>query len=185
MRSGKYVSVDINLIEYDDLHSSECKSRKFKDQLIKNSVMNSSTLGPIQMPLIPMLVCSDCGAAFVMPGFEAWVEEMLARGFVAQNGVLSKKQLRFLRQHFELTQEQVATLTGVPDRHEISKMESSTSDRTMDLDKQLRLKLHYAERLHFEDINELFKIATPLDKPIEIDPSWISADAIKKQFKLG
>lgn len=168
--------------DYSDLHLKENCKGKFELGFVTNSFLDSTSLGPIKIPAIPMVRCEKCEAAFIVPGFEEWVEVLIADNLVLSNGVLTKKQLRFLRQFLDLTQDELAKMIGVADRHEIAKMESESSQRQMDLDKQLRAKMIYAKLLDLTDSNKLLELANLVETPIKITPQWFDEEEIRKKF---
>lgn len=182
MKSGRNVQVHIDLADYNDLHLSDNCRGAFRPSFVGGSYLDSSVLGPIQVPVIPMIRCENCGASFITPGFEEWIEGQIADHLVRHNGLLSKQQLRFLRQHFDLTQDQVARLLGIADRHEVAKMESPKNPRQMDPDKQLRLKLHYAKFSDGINVNDILALAEPTEAPIKIDQNWFDIDEIRRRF---
>src|SRR5260221_12711373 len=78
-----------------------------------NTFYSSSALGPIRLPCLPQVMCHQCGAAYTVPGFEEWVDNIIVRHLVLSKESLDKKQVKFLRQHFGFTQDDLAEKIGV------------------------------------------------------------------------
>lgn len=178
----KVTNVNIHSGQYADAHSMSDCNGTFGLTFRKNGVLDSTGLGPIRISAIPMVSCPVCRASYVAPGFEDWIETMIAESLILSPGLLTKPQLRFLRQSFDYTQAELANLIGVADKHEIAKMESPNSVRTMDPDKQLRLKLIYAGRLDLKEVEKLISLALPNDQWASVDLSFLKEADIRQMF---
>jgi DNA-binding XRE family transcriptional regulator len=178
----------INLDEYTNAHKDlECKG-KFKLEVVSNVLLPVGALGPIRIPAVLMAICKTCESAYLVPGFREFLEVMIATQLVLSKDMLSKTQIKFLRQHFDLTQEELAHKIGIPDRHTFSKMESDSSPRTMSLETQIIMKVLFAKMLGIQDIEKVYALVENRDDSAvaEIDPSSLpSVDEVKKLLKAA
>jgi DNA-binding XRE family transcriptional regulator len=148
----------IDLKDYENAHRDlECKGQ-FKLEIIHNPLVPVGALGPLRVPAVLMAVCKKCGSAYLVPGFRHSLELAIATQLVLSHEMLSKSQIKFLRQHFDLTQEELALKIGIPDRHTFSKMESESSPRTMSLETQIIMKLLFANMLGIKDSAKLYSL---------------------------
>jgi len=92
--------------------------------------------------------------------------------------------LKFLRKHFELTQEQIGEHLEI-DRYEISKMESIKSERIMNSNTQLRLKLYYAEKLGIKDADLIYNLNRLKNNPVDIQKILPDKQLIKEIFFIA
>src|ERR1017187_1648812 len=141
-------SSKVDTRSYERAHANRNCKGSFQLGFTIEAFYSSSALGPIKLPCIPQIMCHQCGAAYTVPGFEEWVEEIIVRNLVLSKEGLNKKQVKFLRQYFEYTQETLAEKIGLAGgKSELSKMETESSPRNMSADTQVRMKLHFAKLL--------------------------------------
>ncbi len=194
MASGNKMKIEVKLLghidlrKYSDAHKDlDCKG-KFKLEVVNNPLLPVGALGPIRVPAVLMAVCKDCKTAFLVPGFRESLELMIATQLALSKEMLSKPQIKFLRQHFDLTQEALALKIGIPDRHTFSKMESITSPRTMSLETQVIMKLLFAKILGIKEAEKLYSLVENRDDNAvaEIDSSALpSEEDVKKLLDAG
>jgi len=181
-------SFKVNLRSYERAHVSRKCVGSFRIGFTIDAFYSSSALGPIKLPCIPQVMCHECGAAYTVPGFEEWIEEVIVRHLVLSKEGLNKKQVKFLRQYFGYTQEELAEKIGLAGgKSELSKMETESSMRSMSPDKQVRMKLHFAKLLKIKDADKLF-IVNEIDdsKTVQVDPHWFPGKKeLEKKFKTG
>lgn len=162
MNSGKTnivkLNIKINFNDFVEAHKDPQCRGQWQCTIITGKTFTLDALGPIPVPLIPLITCHTCGTSFELPKFRSAIEELIAKNLVESNKILSKKQIRFLRLYFDLTQETLANQIGVADRHEMAKIESEKSERTLDTDRQVRLKLFCARLLKIKDAEVLYRI---------------------------
>lgn len=114
------------------------------------------------------------------------VEELIASKLVLSKGLLDKKQLKFLRQHFDLSQEKLSELLGIGDRFYMSKLESRNSDLQMPADVQFKLKVLYAKMLEINSAESIYSLLDQQDTYIKLAPEDLPpAQEIKKRFAVG
>lgn len=182
------LSGHVSLEEYADAHKNlDCKG-KFKFEVVNNPHFPIGALGPIRVPAVLMVMCKECETAFLVPGFRESLEMMIATQLVLSKEMLSKPQIKFLRQHFDLTQQELASKIGIPDRHTFSKMESTTSPRTMSLETQIIMKLLFAKMLGIKDAEKLYSLVENRDdnSVAKIDSSALpSEEDLKKLLKAA
>jgi DNA-binding XRE family transcriptional regulator len=150
----------INVREFDGMHRDEACKGEWKITITSGPARRFTldALGPVPVPLIPLVTCHECHTSYEVPKFREFVEEIIARHLVTSKEALTKKQIRFLRLFFNQTQEELASHIGVADRHEMAKMESEKSERTLGADRQVRLKLHCAKLLKLVELNQIFEL---------------------------
>ncbi len=182
MKSGSKQVYKINLEDYEAYHESDDCEGKFVPAVTLNGLYDSSALGPVKLPIIPQFRCAKCGAAVLAEGFNEWIEKILAHNLLISHGSLSKKQIKFLRQHFGFSQEKLGQRLGI-DKHEMSKFESSQfSNRVMDIDKQLRLRLIFAELIGIKEIDKLYQLASTKDSAVDVNKIVPTKEEIEQQF---
>lgn len=190
MKSGKALLVTlnskINLAEYDNAHSDlNCKG-KWQFNVCRNIPYNVDVLGIVQVPLVPFIACPECKASYLMPGFEELLDKTLAFQLIANKKILTPNQIRFLRIAFDLTQQDVSDFLEIQ-RTYYSKTESTKGNVALSPDKQVRLKLFYAEKLGIKDVDLLYKmiqIDSSLESPrIHIDEEEFESD-VKEALHL-
>jgi DNA-binding XRE family transcriptional regulator len=179
--------VNINLNDYKNAHADlECDG-KWGVLVQANAFYTESCLGPIKLPAIAYVQCQKCKATYMAPEFRDLIEETIVRHLVFQQNTLAKKQIKFLRQYFDLTQEDLARKLGIADKHEISKMESENAQtKVMSTDSQIRFKIKCAEWLGVKDIDSIFKINDDVkeDGVVAIKPSWFpDKETVEKVLK--
>lgn len=170
MKSGNQLwqkTIQRILKEYEDAHvDMNCKG-KFEFKEIHNTRFSVGALGPIQAAVLPMIVCESCESAYTFPGFEELVSQVIAKRLILSPEILTKKQIRFLRQHFNLSQESLAKKIGIPDKYTLSKYESESSIRHMEANTQLRMKICYAKMLDIKEAAKIYEL-------VEIDENKIA-----------
>lgn len=131
----------------DGLHDDDCDGGKFQ-LVVEPGYYTKSALGPIELSHIPFFVCNSCGAKYMAPKFDEWVESSIAERLIFSDFYLTKKEWKFLRHYFGLSQEKVGELLGI-DKHEVSKFESRKfPEKNYILSKQVQLKGKYATLMH-------------------------------------
>ena len=173
MRSGKKIKkkIEVHLKDYQDAHiDHECKG-KFKLGFAVGGYYEGTALGPIRVPCLLMVECSKCGAIYHISSFTDIIERIIATNLVISKELLSKKHIKFLRQYFDMTQEDLGKLLKI-DRFEISKMESSKPSRVMSPDKQIVMKIKFAKMLKIKDAESLYEITDYDDKEAVIKEEW-------------
>ena len=140
------------------MHRDRACEGKWDVTFTLRSKFTLDAIGPIDVPVIPLVTCHECQTSLEVPGFRSFVENIVARHLVESKQSLDKKQIKFLRLFFDLTQDEFAKNIGLADKHEMSKVESASSSRTLDIDKQVRLKLFSAKQLKIKDTEKLYGI---------------------------
>jgi DNA-binding XRE family transcriptional regulator len=150
----------INMRDFDGMHRDEDCKGTWMVTVTSGPARRFTldALGPVPVPLIPLVTCHHCKTSYEIPKFRDFVEEIIARHLITSKEALTKKQIRFLRMYFNLTQEQLAHHIGVADRHEMAKMESEKSERNLGADRQVRLKLHGAKLLKIANLSQIFEL---------------------------
>lgn len=115
-------------------------------------------LGPVQVHWIPLITCHTCKTSYELPKFREFIERLIAEHLVRSRESLSKRQIRFLRLFFDQTQEEFASRIGVADKHEMSKIESEQTERTLGADRQVRLRLYCAKLLQIKDLDAIYAV---------------------------
>lgn len=174
MKSGKRITLiwkeKFDSKDYRDAHKNADCNGEFKFKTIQNDVISLGPLGLFNLPVAPYLVCEKCEAAFIAPGFVKGFEKFLAIKMVLSPHLLMKRQLRFLRVHLGLSQQEVADILGATDRQYIQKTESDKYERQLGPDKQVRLKIIYAEMLGIKDLQQIYQISKSIeDTPLKTD----------------
>ena len=176
-----------SLKEFSDMHADlNCKGH-FNITLTSNQRFTIDSLGPVLLPWIPMVTCHTCHTSYELPKFRVFIEHLIAHHLVTTKALLAKKQIKFLRLFFDKTQEEFALNIGVATKSDMSKFESEESGRTLDADRQIRLKLYCAKLLKIEEAKLLYdmhevddtKIA---DIPISIFPPEEQASKVMDSF---
>ena len=178
MKSGNPFTIQVeSQFSYDDYqnaHTDFSCSGSWSIKVCHHTPFNVDGLGIIQVPLIPFIVCSTCQASYVMPGFEEFLDKTLVFQLIANKKILASNQIRFLRLAFDLTQEDVAQFLKI-ERTYYSKTESLKGTVTLSPDKQVRLKLFYAQKLGIKDsalLYNMIQIDNAFEPPrIHIDES--------------
>ena len=113
-------------------------------------------LGIIMLPVMPVVACATCQSAYMVPGFEHFVELKIAYKLVVSPNILSPKEIRFLRLCFDITQQDVANFIQC-ERSYYAKCESQKSDtHRLSMDKQKILKFFYAEKLAIREFKKIY-----------------------------
>ena len=184
MAKKKNVTVEVDLSDYANQHSNPECSGKFEFSYTINAPYSGSALGVLRLSAVPMFVCHECQSGFIAPKFREWFEERVCEKLISAPGLLSKKQVKFLRQFLGLTQEELARKLGVADRHEFSKMESPKSQRILPEDKHFRLKLLAARFLGIKDAEKIFELnEAQSEKEVRLDSTAFFSEAeVRKAF---
>lgn len=181
MISGKsrHRNVHVNLDDYAALHSDSQCTGTFQPLVVPNTHLSMDGLGPVGVPLVPTIHCKICETTFITPGFQDFMEENLARFLITTPALINKRQAKFLRLFFGKTQEYVAKRICNSDRHYYNKLESLNSDHPLDADKQVRIKMLYAELMKIKDSGIFYAINGLSNKSpeAEIDPMRLKAAA--------
>ena len=128
-----------------------------------------------------MIECNKCGAVQYIPEFTDFLDHIIANNLVTSKGLLNKKQIKFLRQHFDLTQEELGKFLNT-DKYEISKMESLKSTRVMQPEKQVIMKLKFAKLLKIQQAETLYNLAESTDEEIKVKPDWFPKKSDVEKF---
>ncbi len=152
------LSVKIKLSSYEDSHqlAKACTGR-FNFVLLKDYIYTESVLGPVKLEVAPAILCKKCRAEFLAPQFSQWLEREISKKLILSNGILTKKQIKFLRLDFGFTQEELGERIGLR-KEQLAKMESASYPDHMSPDKQFRLKFHLAKILGIEDLSKLHDV---------------------------
>ena len=126
----------------------------------------------------PFVKCNKCAATFFAQGYEQWLKQLIAKMLLAQDGLLDKAELRFLRNIVGKTQKEMAGYLGW-NVDEYTKFESENSDRKLNLDRNARIKMIFADLLDIKDPELLRKLAyVNKDKKVEL-PKYIDSTEYK------
>lgn len=181
--SGRTIRTYFLSKDYEDAHLEEGCTGAFEYREIKDGILTLDAIGPVRLPFVPMAVCEKCHAAYEVNGFRAFVEGAIANSLVTSSAKLNKKQIRFLRLFLDMTQGEFAELIGVANRFEISKMESESSERELDADKQKILKIQCMRRLEIKDSEKIYGAIGTLDeRSLSNDETIVSESDIRKNF---
>ena len=178
------VRKNFNLDEFRNAHASNECGGKFVLQIVAPGDFTGSALGVVRVPWIPYVACQKCKASYLAPGFQEFIEAVIARALVFGSGMLTKPQLKFLRQHFDHTQEDFAKLAEISDRHEMSKFESEHfTTKTLSKESQVLLRLKLARLLGEKDSEHLIALADITAEPISTENLDLpTAEEIKRTF---
>jgi DNA-binding transcriptional regulator YiaG len=172
--------------DYKDAHQGRDCDGRWVPTFELNEFFPAGALGPIKVSCVPYIKCNKCKATFLAPGFQDFIEEVIASRLVLSKALLDKKQLKFLRQHFDLSQDRLSELLGVGDRFYMSKFESGNSAHQMPADVQFKLKVVYAKMLGIDSTDSIYALLEQLDSYAKITPEDLPrAQEIKKQFAFG
>jgi len=175
-----------SLEDYKNAHQNPRCTGQWHQIFNINDFYPAGALGPIRVPCIPYIQCEKCKAMFLVPGFQDFIEEVIAMALVLSKGLLDKKQLRFLRQYFDLSQDKLSEHLGVGDRFYMSKLESPSSDLQMSADVQFKLKVVYAKMLGIESTESIYGLLEQQDKYTKINPKDLPPEQdIRKKFAHG
>jgi len=163
-----------------DAHTDrDCKG-EFTFNVYRNVPSPIGALGDITLPAVPMYVCPDCEATYIDPSFRERAEKICAIALITSKALLGGNQLKFLRQYFDLSQEDFGGKVGI-DKFTVSRIESGA--RQMDPYKQVVLKMKLAKIVGYDDLNELLKIADIDDTRIaEINRTLFPSEKDLKNF---
>lgn len=140
--------------DFKDAHQSDACKGEFELVVLKDVPFNAGDLGLTTLPSAPFLKCKKCDAMYFAPKFEEIVNEMLAASLILEPKLLQGKQLRFLRVHASMSQQEIADFLGLTRPHYTVQEKTgglSASD-------QVRLKMLYAEKIGIDKVAELFLI---------------------------
>lgn len=169
----------------DGLHDQDCDKKNF-NFIIEPGHYTRSALGPIYLNAIPFFVCEKCGAKYIAPKFDEWLEREIAQKLILSDHFLTKKEWKFLRQFLGLSQQEVGTMLGI-DKFEISKFESrSYPHKNFATSKQIQLKGKYANLL-FPDmrltVKELRFLNTSEEKVSSLTEVSLDSKEIQEMYK--
>jgi hypothetical protein len=172
---------EVNLDDY--IHSEDECTGKFNLVKVKKVPVVLNSIGPIVLNDVPMLVCSKCESTFFLPEFEDFIAGIVAFKLITSHKLLNKKQIRFLRIHFEKTQAEVARIVLASDATHYSKMENPTFPGVvMSPSRQIFLKIYYAKQLKiFDEHGRSITDTEKLDENhfVEIKDGFISSKDIE------
>ena len=175
MKSGnqklKVKNFSFKLSDFDGMHRDRSCKGKFQLTFTTKKRFTIDALGPIAIPIIPLVTCHECRTSYEPPMFREFIETEIAKFLVTSKGMLSKKQIKFLRLFLDRTQEDFAKAIGVANKHDMSKIESENSERSLHADGQVRLKLYCARLLQIKDTEQLYAMADVEDSKVEIPSS--------------
>lgn len=176
----------LHMEDYKDAHQNQECTGQWGQIFNLNDFYPAGALGPIRVPCVPYIQCEKCKAMFLVPGFQDFIEEVIATTLVLSKGLLDKKQLKFLRQYFDLSQEKLSEHLGVGDRFYMSKLESEGSDLHMPADVQFKLKVIYAKMLGIDSTESIYGLLEQQDKYTKIVAEDLPREKdIKKQFAVA
>jgi hypothetical protein len=115
-------------------------------------------LGMAVVPMIPMIACPKCKAAYMLPGFLGFMEKSIAVQLIVSDRILMPSEIRFLRLTFDLTQQQVVDAIDAESVAYYSKCETGKPGFALSADKQVRLKVNYAAKLGIDRAEDYLKI---------------------------
>lgn len=167
------------------MHSKPGCKGEFTSIRETDAIVTFDAIGPQLVPHIPLIHCRKCGATYDYPTFREWLEQAIAIALVSSTKHLTKQQIKFLRLHFDKSQEEMAELVGVTDRHEYSKIESLKTDKMLSADKQVRLKILCAEMLGIKDSKVIYSVNRTLeDEAAEVSPEQLDMESDKRLLSL-
>lgn len=149
------VAVEISLSDYNKKHHvhADCTG-SFKVGIVLDSVYSGSALGPVRISAMPVIFCKECEVEYMPPKFADWLDGAIAINLIKSNKMLSKKQIKFLRLNFDLTQDELGEKLDLS-KSDLAKMESEKFERHMSADKQFRMKFLFAKMLEIEKLDDL------------------------------
>jgi transcriptional regulator with XRE-family HTH domain len=146
----------LNIEEYKNSHTPIDCDGKWEIKKLENIPYPLEAIGIISLPLAIVLQCPKCGATYFVPGFEEFVRRVIATQIVISSRPLGFSEIRFLRIMFGLTQKEVIEAIDLESVSYYSKCENGKEE--LSLDKQVRLKLHYACLLGIKNRNDYLTI---------------------------
>lgn len=115
-------------------------------------------LGTALIPMVPMIACPKCKAAYMLPGFLDFIEKSIAAQLIVSDRILLHNEVRFLRLSFGLTQQEVVDAIDAESVPYYSKCETGKAGFALSADKLVRLKLFYATKLGINRVEAYHKI---------------------------
>lgn len=190
MKSGSKLKIEVKSLgkfsihDYANAHKDWDCMGSFRLRLVHQPVLSIGALGPVKTPAALMVVCKNCEAAYILPEFQETIELAIATQLVLSREMLSKSQIRFLRQYFDLTQEELARKIGLADRHTFSKLESERTSRVMTPETQIIMKLLFAKLLGIKDADKLYSLIEEINDyaVTEINPAELPSEKEVKQL---
>lgn len=183
MKSGKKLTVKYHdrfkMADYDNAHRETGCAGKFGVIVKQDVPYPVSALGIIVVPVIPFIHCPTCGAAYVPDSYRLFLDRVLAVQIMTSGNILSPDQIKFLRMVFDLNQSAVAKAIQVT-RSYYSKTENKTSEERLGEDKQIRLKLFYAQKMGIKDPEAIYRLAQIGSEPRPIN---LNGDELKKEIR--
>jgi hypothetical protein len=123
-----------------------------------NSPYPLDCLGAVILPMVPMIACPVCKAAYMLPGFLEFVEKSIATTLIVSDRILLSNEIRFLRVTFDLTQQEVVDAIDAESVSYYSKCETGKPGIALASDKQVRLKVFYATKLGINRAEDYHRI---------------------------
>lgn len=123
-----------------------------------NSPYPLDCLGTVILPMVPMIACPACKAAYMLPGFLDFVEKSIATTLIVSDRILLPNEMRFLRITFDLTQQEVVDAIDAESVSYYSKCETGKPGVALASDKQVRLKVFYATKLGINRAEDYHRI---------------------------
>jgi hypothetical protein len=194
MKSGNTSVIEfranVNLKDFEKMHGDRNCAGQWQITITIGPTVRFAidALGPVHVPWIPLATCHTCKTSYELPKFRHFIEHTIARHLVTDKGLLTKRQIRFLRLFFNQTQEEFAPRIGVANKHEMSKIESEESERTLDPDRQVRLRLYCAKLLKIGEPGAIYGVNEIDDShvvkiPVELFPSEKEAEKVINELE--
>jgi hypothetical protein len=108
----------------------------------ESGVVPVDAIGAVKVPFAFFWKCKRCKATFFLPGFRELIEHQVAASLALSFGRLSKRHIRFLRLHFDKTQEEMAAFLGIQGASNYAKFENPNVPNEMGPRVQAMLKLN-------------------------------------------
>jgi len=135
-----------SLNDYKGCHDKSCKD-KFILSVEKKAVFDAGALGLIVLPVGLFAYCPSCEAKYWIDEFEESINDLLAAKILFHNGIMTKQQIKYLRQHFDFTQSKMAEFLGYTDKSYYNRFESEKSKFELPEPQQIKLKIFFMEKL--------------------------------------
>jgi transcriptional regulator with XRE-family HTH domain len=165
-----------NLNDYANSHSTIGCNGKWEVKEFENIPYPLESMGIISLPIALVIQCPKCGSTYFIPGFEEFIRKIVATRIVISRRPLKDSEIRFLRIIFGLTQKEITEAIALESISYYSKCENGKEH--LSIDKQVRLKLHYAYLLGIAGSKNYYTInRTTNDAPEE---TLISAELLKQ-----
>lgn len=171
--------------DYVGAHSEDGCKGKFAILVSHQVPFPIDALGVQVLPIVPFIACPVCKAAYVPQGFREFVDRALSASLVLNPNRLKPEQIRFLRLAFDLTQEEVARGLDMTRSHYNRTESTSDTGERLSGDKQVRLKIFYAEKLGRAEAENVFVVnkLTSDSPPARPEIPKDALKALEKQLK--